>query len=66
MKLYDVKPGSTIRVLGEIKTPPGSLPIVETEILTFHHLDGMYSYCTNKDKKSVHLVAWAEVEVVTN
>jgi hypothetical protein len=30
----------------------------------FYHIDGMYSYCKNKEGETVHLVAWAEVEVV--
>jgi len=51
MKLYDVPPNSTIR-------------IDEHWILDFHHVDGMYSYCTDKDGNVVHLAAWTEVEVI--
>lgn len=63
MKLYDVKPGSKIIVKSEIKVPPGALDIKE-EVLNFSHIDGMYSYCTNSKGDRVHLVAWAEVEVI--
>jgi len=51
MKLYDVPPNSTIR-------------IDEHWILEFHHIDGMYSYCKDKDGNVVHLAAWTEVEVI--
>lgn len=50
MKLFDVPKGSRIRVGG-----------VE---LTFHHLDGMYSYCTLDDGSVVHVAAWEDVEVL--
>ena len=30
----------------------------------FHHLDGMYSYCSNANKEIVHLSASTEVEVL--
>jgi len=51
MKLYDVPRNSKIR-------------IDEHWILHFHHVDGMYSYCTDKDDNVVHLAAWTEVEVI--
>jgi hypothetical protein len=31
---------------------------------TFHHIDGMYSYCTDDAGNVLHPVAWAEVELV--
>lgn len=48
MKLYDV-PQNT-----DIILPDG------TE-LRFHHIDGMYSYCTDVEGNVVHLAAWTEV-----
>ncbi len=33
-------------------------------VVTFHHLDGMYSYCTDDDGHVWHLAAYAEVEIV--
>jgi len=33
-------------------------------ILKFHHVDGMYSYCTTESGEVVHLAAWTEVEVL--
>jgi cytochrome bd-type quinol oxidase subunit 1 len=64
MKLYNVPRNSKIRVVGDIKIPPAAPIIEEQEVLNFSHVDGMYSYCTNKDGEVVHLVAWAEVEVI--
>ena len=65
MKLYDVPNNTKIRVISDIKTPPVSTPINKQEILHFHHIDGMYSYCKNSNNEVVHLVAWAEVEPIT-
>ena len=64
MKLYNVPDGSTIKVTGEIATPPAAPEIKEGQILYFHHIDGMYSYCYDLDGNIVHLVAWAEVEIL--
>ena len=64
MKLYDVPRNSKIIVKDKIKTPPASLPIEEGDILQFHHIDGMYSYCENENGDVVHLLASAEVEVI--
>jgi len=30
-------------------------------VLTFHHVDGMYSFCTDAQKEVVHIKAWTEV-----
>lgn len=64
MKLYDVPNNSRIRVIdGTVSRPPGdAAPLGET--LTFHHIDGMYSYCKTDDGETVHLAAWTDVEVV--
>ena len=32
--------------------------------LDFHHIDGMYSYCTDSEGRAHHIVAWADVEVL--
>lgn len=50
MKLYNVPRNSRIKVVGEE--------------LNFRSIDGMYSYCTRDDGEVVHLVAWAEVEII--
>ena len=65
MKLYDVPNGSKVRVFqDDVRTPPSSPPLVEGDVFTFHHIDGMYSYCTTEDGEVVHPAAWTEVEIV--
>lgn len=65
MQLHQVPRNSKIRVISDIKVPPGAPLIYEEEVLNFSHVDGMYSYCTNSKGEAVHLVAWAEVVIVT-
>lgn len=64
MELHKVPNNTRIRVIGEVKVPPSSPAINVGDELNFHHLDGMYSYCTTDEGQVVHLVAWADVEVV--
>ena len=65
MKLYDCYRNTMVRVLDELVTvPPGAPGIQHGEILKFHHIDGMYSYCQNEEGEVVHLPAWSEVEYV--
>lgn len=52
-ELYKVKPRSYIK-----------LPWMDGEdnnVIFFHHIDGMYSYCRNMQDEVVHLESWAEV-----
>lgn len=67
MKLYNVPRGSKIRVVAkDVVIPVGSKPAKTGEVLDFEQLDGMYSYCHDKDGNVVHLAAWTEVEIVQN
>ena len=50
MKLFEVPKYSRIKV-GDME-------------LDFHHIDGMYSYCTDSEGNAHHIAAWADVEVV--
>jgi hypothetical protein len=50
MKLYEVPKYSRIKV-GDME-------------LDFHHIDGMYSYCTDSEGNTHHIAAWADVEVL--
>jgi hypothetical protein len=52
MKLYEVPNNSRISI---------DNGVVE---LNFHHVDGLYSYCTTDDGQVVHLKVTAEVEVI--
>jgi hypothetical protein len=31
--------------------------------LKFHHIDGMYSYCTDNENNVYHIAAWEEVSI---
>lgn len=67
MKLYDV-PGQTwVRITGDIGIPVAAPELKVGDELFFHHIDGMYSYCTrdiDSHNEICHLVAWAEVEII--
>ena len=50
MKLYNVPRNSTIVLKDGLE-------------LNFHHIDGMYSVCTDENNEIYHIAAWEEVEV---
>jgi hypothetical protein len=65
MKLYDVPRDSFVRLLEDARVPEGHPPIRKGDTIYFDHVDGMYSYCMDKDKKNLlHIAAFTEVEVV--
>jgi len=64
MKLYDVPRNTKIRTMTSCAAPPGARVVQQMEELHFSHIDGMYSYCKDKDGKIVHIPAWEEVEIV--
>lgn len=53
MKLYDVPRNTHVKLEGCEET------------ILFHHIDGMYSYCTRSNGDVVHLAAWEDVEIET-
>jgi hypothetical protein len=52
MKLYKVPRHTLIKISGT------------DVVVKFHHIDGMYSYCTTPDGQVTHLVASTEVEII--
>jgi len=62
MKLYDCPRDSIIHIIDEVTYPIANGTSETT--LKFHHIDGMYSYCTTIDGDVVHPAAWTEVEIV--
>lgn len=56
MKLYDVPRNNRIKLVSDTLSSDMEL--------NFHHIDGMYSYCTDDDGNVIHLAAWTEVEIV--
>ena len=65
MKLYDVPRNSNIRILDKkIRVPPAAIMPKKDDVLFFKNIDGMFSYCTNKDGNVCHIAAWTNVEVL--
>jgi len=71
MQLHEVRQrqGVKVRLIPDPEEkgtmhPPCHRDFVDSEVLTFSHIDGMYSLCYDEGGNIVHLVAWAEVEVV--
>jgi hypothetical protein len=46
------------------KVPNNTWIAIEGRYYLFHHIDGMYSYCTDSDGNVVHLSASANVTVM--
>lgn len=66
MKLYEVPNKTWVRLYegqGE-EHPIAHRDFEDDEELFFDHIDGMHSFCIDKDGELVHLKAWAEVEVL--
>ncbi len=65
--LYNIAKRQYIRICKETKGslhPPAHREFEPEEVLFFDHLDGMYSYCIDKEGNTVHLAAYQAVEVV--
>lgn len=61
MKLYELNKRD---VLVKYNNTNNTLPIDVDEPFLFHHLDGAYSYCTDRNGVVFHPSASTEVEVV--
>lgn len=72
MKLYEVpqRKGVKVRLLPDEQDttlhPPAHRDFSDDEVITFSHIDGMYSLCWDASGKPVHLAAWAEVEIIND
>lgn len=66
MKLYDVPNKTRVRLLSDIQVPIGALELKAGDEIFFDHLDGMYSLCKDKEGNTVHLIGWAEVEIIND
>jgi hypothetical protein len=68
MPLYKAPPGVWVQVQpGDgVKpvVPPSARSIENGEILYFHHVDGSFSLCRNRNGNLVHLQAWQPVKVL--
>lgn len=61
-KLYDLERGAHFRVVHGLDVPPDAPEVEFGTIYKLHNIDGMYSYCTDKDGNVVHVAAYADVE----
>lgn len=67
MKLHEVPRNTMIRIKDDnIRVPVGAKAASKEEVIKFHHIDGMYSFCTNHKNEVVHLALWTEVDIVPN
>jgi hypothetical protein len=64
MKLHQLPPGSVFRVATDLRVPPGAPALSVDQMYRLGNVDGMYSYCFDKDGGIVHVGAGAEVELV--
>jgi len=65
MKLYELSKGDWFKITDEeLKVPVAHDDVDLDETYWFGHIDGMYSYCKDKDGKLCHFAAWTEVEKV--
>jgi hypothetical protein len=65
--LYELRKGDKFKLVPEDETgEPVKVPVAhpefafDTEYL-FSHIDGMYSFCKDKDGQVVHFAAWTKV-----
>ena len=63
--LYNLKKGDKFRVLGDIKTAPASPTVKAGDVLEYRYVEGMYAKCNNHQSQGFYLVAYAEVEKIT-
>ncbi len=67
MKLHELDRGNYFMVVGDDpRVPPDAPEVKKEEVYWFGHIDGMYSFCKNKEGEPVHILAWQEVEQVCN
>ena len=66
MKLYEVPRRTWVRPVQKVHSPPAAPGVALGEEIFFDHIDGMYSYCKNKEGQVVHMAAWTEVEVIND
>lgn len=63
-KLYEVPRGTWVQPVEDVNVPIAALEVERGAEIFFYHLDGMYSYCKNKEGQVVHLPAWQEVHIM--
>ena len=64
MKLYQVPNNTWVKLIDDATAPPGARPAKTEEEILFDHIDGMYSFCKDREGNVVHVSASQEVELV--
>jgi len=67
MELHDLRNKEPVKVKllnFPVRVPPSHRVFARNEIVTFYHIDGMFSYCKDKDGQPVHPAAWTRIEEV--
>lgn len=64
MKLYELPNRSFFRLLADETVPPAAPAVTTGEVYYLGNIDGMYSYCRDRNGHVVHVIASAEVEAV--
>lgn len=64
MKLYECPRNSIVKLGKDRPTQPLADEPCKDDIFVFHHVDGMYSYCTTMTGKVFHPAAYTEVTVI--
>ena len=65
MNLYNVPQKTWVRLQEDQQGPPASPNFKLGDAIFFDHLDGMYSFCKDKQGNVVHLPAWSKVTPLT-
>lgn len=63
-ELHKINRGDQFMLAENPKQPPGSGDVDIGKIYKLINLDGMYSYCTDKEGNVFHFAAWTDVHVL--
>ncbi len=66
MKLIDIPKGSKLRITVTRQNIKNKTAAIKQEIVTFNHIDGMYSHITTDDGEVLHLSATTPMKKVGN
>ena len=65
MKLFELKRGTKFRLVSKDPiTPPDAQLLEWGDVLTLDHVDGMFSFCRDREDNVVHPAAFSDVEEV--
>lgn len=65
MKLYQVPNNTWVKLIDDAKAPAGARPAKAEEEIFFYHLDGMYSFCKDREENVMYIPSWQEVQLLS-